>query len=77
MNGKGAKATQRLNGIRLARLTAGYTQTELAGKLGITPGAVSQWEQGTTKPGTKLLKPLAEILNTTVDKLLQDEVKVG
>ena len=46
------------------------TQTELAKRLGVTQGAVSQWENGTTNPGIELLPKLAEILNCSVDELL-------
>lgn len=46
------------------------TQSELAKMLGVTQGAVSQWENGTTRPDIKLLPKLAQILKCTVDELL-------
>ncbi len=49
------------------------TQTELAGKLGITNKAVSKWETGEAMPDTAQLLPLAEILDVTVDELLRGE----
>lgn len=60
-----------LNAIKLARLRAGISQKALAEMLGISVGAVCQWEKGITNPNAKRLKPLAMILNTTVDELLK------
>lgn len=60
-----------LNPIKIARLRAGITQSDLAKQLGVTNGTVSQWEQGITHPSARRLKPLAEILGTTVDELLK------
>lgn len=62
-----------LNQIKKARLIAGISQIELAAKIGVTPGAVCQWENGRTRPNVRMLKPLAEALNTTVEKLLGEE----
>ena len=62
-----------LNQIKKARLISGITQGELASKLGVSTGAVSQWENGKTFPDVSRLKKLAFVLNTTVEKLLEDE----
>lgn len=59
-----------INPIKLARMRNGITQAELAGKLNVSVGAISQWETGITHPTVKKLKPLAEALGTTVDELL-------
>lgn len=58
--------------IREARKAAGITQTELAAKLGVTSGAVSQWEKGLTRPEIGKLKQLADVLKITVDDLLTE-----
>lgn len=63
--------------FKLARMFSGYTQSELAKMLGVTPGAVSQWEQGKTAPNIKLLKPLAGLLGMSVEELLNDLEEVG
>lgn len=60
-----------LNPIKLARLRAGISQKALAEMLGVSPGTVCMWEKGITNPTAKRLKPLAMILNTTVDELLK------
>ena len=59
-----------INPIKLARMRNGITQAELAGKLNVSVGAISQWETGITHPTVTKLKPLAEALGTTVDELL-------
>ena len=46
-------------------------QSELAAKLGVTQEAVSQWENGTSKPRTDTLIKLAETLECTIDELLK------
>ena len=59
--------------IREARKALGIKQGEFARMLGVTSGAVSQWEKGRTLPNVDKLKRIAEVLNTTVDELLTDE----
>lgn len=52
------------------RKEKGWTQDELAQKLGLSFQAVSKWENAQTMPDITLLPPLAGILGITVDKLL-------
>lgn len=52
------------------RKEKGMTQTELAGKLGVTNKAVSKWETGEAMPETGLLMPLSEIFGVSIDELL-------
>ncbi|MCH5198508.1 MAG: helix-turn-helix transcriptional regulator [Oscillospiraceae bacterium] len=56
--------------IQHLRKAAGLTQKDLAQKLGISFQAVSKWENGDALPDTGLLLELCDVLNTTVDKLL-------
>lgn len=46
------------------------TQTQLAERLNITSQAVSKWERGECLPDTAILLDLANVLETTVDNLL-------
>ena len=62
-----------LNAIKKARLLAGYSQEQLAEKVGVSAGAVSQWETGRVHPNVKRLKLIAGVLETTVDNLLEEE----
>lgn len=49
------------------------TQQQLADKLKITNKAISKWENGQGLPDISILPNLAEILNTTVDEILNGE----
>lgn len=59
--------------IRELREKAGISQGELAKAMGVTQGAVSQWENGMSHPKIPLLKRLAETLGVTVDELISKE----
>lgn len=52
------------------RKSLNLTQKELAEKLYISPQAVSKWETGETLPDTSILLLLADVLETSVDKIL-------
>ena len=58
------------NQILLLRKRNGFTQEELAEKLGISAQAISKWENGHTLPETALLPLLAKLLNTSIDSIL-------
>jgi len=55
------------------RKEKGITQEDLAERLGVTPQAVSKWENDISYPDITLLPRLAEILVVTVDELLSGE----
>lgn len=55
------------------RKEKGITQEDLAERLGVTPQAVSKWENDISYPDITLLPRLAEILGVTVDELLSGE----
>jgi Zn-dependent peptidase ImmA (M78 family)/transcriptional regulator with XRE-family HTH domain len=48
--------------LRLARELRVWSQADLAGHLGVTPAAASQFESGVTRPGTEAMHRLAEVL---------------
>ncbi|MEA5059348.1 MAG: helix-turn-helix domain-containing protein [Candidatus Pelethousia sp.] len=52
------------------RKEAGLTQEQLAEKLGISPQAVSKWENDISCPDISTLPLLASLFNVTVDDLL-------
>lgn len=58
------------NYIQNLRKAQKLTQKELADKLNISFQTVSKWETGESLPDTGILLDLCEILNTSVDKLL-------
>ena len=51
------------------RKKAGLSQQYIAAYLGVTQGAVSQWEKGQAMPSADKLPQLAQILGCTVDEL--------
>lgn len=59
-----------ISGLRKSR---NLTQKELAEQLGVTDKAVSKWERGAGYPDISMLRPLAEVLGTSVNELLEGE----
>ena len=57
--------------IKQLRKNRKYSQEQLARKLGLTQGAISQWETGATTPAADQLVSLAEVFNMSVDELLE------
>lgn len=55
------------------RRTAGWTQSRLAGQLGVTDKAVSKWETGRAMPDLALFHPLCTLLGITLNELLAGE----
>ncbi len=56
--------------IRRFRKERGITQEQLAEAMGVTVGAVSKWETGSSVPDIGLIIALAELFDTSVDSLL-------
>ena len=59
--------------IKKMREKAKLSQEKLAELLGVTQGAVSQWESGEVSPTTDKLPELAKILGCTIDELYEKE----
>lgn len=53
------------------RLKKGFTQAQIAKKIGVVPSCVTQRESGVRKPDIVMLKRLAEVLECTADELLE------
>ena len=62
--------------IAACRKEKGFTQMQLAEKLGITDKAVSKWERGIALPDASIMLPLCDILGISVNELLSGE-KIG
>lgn len=58
--------------IRRLRLGAGYSQEQLARKLNISQGAVSQWEKGRTIPDTPMLLRMAQLFGVSLDEFTDE-----
>ena len=63
---------QRLSRIRKEK---GFTQNEIADKVGVTSQAVSKWEKDLASPDIDILLKLSEIFDISVDELLGKETK--
>lgn len=56
--------------IAMNRKKKGYTQEQLAEKLGVTNKTISRWENGHYMPDLSLLEPLSKELDITLNELL-------
>lgn len=59
--------------IAAERKQKGYTQRQLADRLGISDKTISKWETGKGFPEMSLMLPLCECLGITVNELLSGE----
>ena len=62
--------------LKKIRKEKGYTQEELAAKVGVVRQTVSKWEKGLSVPDADILCKIAEALNTDINMLLGDEIAV-
>ena len=61
------------NFIYNLRVEKGLTQADVAQRLGVTPAAVSKWENGSTKPRYEMLLRLSEIFQVSTEELIAGE----
>ena len=59
--------------IAALRRTRGFTQAELADKLGYSDKSVSKWERGLSFPDISMLEPLSELLDISIMELRAGE----
>ena len=55
--------------IRELREARGWTQLQLAYKLGVTPATVSNWERGVFEPKAGQLRALARAFGVSMDEV--------
>ncbi|MGN1084423.1 MAG: helix-turn-helix transcriptional regulator, partial [Lachnospiraceae bacterium] len=58
--------------LKMFRKQNGYTQEEIAEKLGVSRQAVAKWERGETLPDIENCIKLADLYETTVDMLVRN-----
>ena len=56
--------------LRFARRSLDLTQKEIAKSLGVVESCYANWEQGRTEPSISMLRKLSEILDTSIDTLI-------
>lgn len=49
----------------------GWTQTQLANRLNMSPKAIKNWETGTAEPNIESIRALAKVFNVSTDYLLE------
>ena len=59
-----------MNNLKAARKAAGFTQTEVAKRIGISQNGYSYWETGKAKIDNAMLAKLAALFGCTTDYLL-------
>lgn len=59
------------NSLRLFRQKYGYTQEQIAEKLGVSRQAVAKWERGDSLPDIENVIALADLYDVSVDSLVR------
>ncbi|MBQ8538972.1 MAG: helix-turn-helix domain-containing protein [Ruminococcus sp.] len=59
------------NFLCMLREKKGYTQADIAREMGVTPAAVSKWENGESKPRVNVLFKLANTLDVRAEELIE------
>ncbi len=65
------------NNLKLYRKQNGYTQEQVAEKLGVSRQAVAKWESGTTLPDIENVIALADLYEISVDYLVRNLTKMS
>ena len=58
------------NNLKEARKQIGFTQKMVAEKLDVVESCYANWEQGRTQPDIENLRKLSQILNISIDELI-------
>lgn len=60
------------NNLKLFRKQNGYTQEDVAERIGVSRQTVAKWERGEAQPDLDSCIALADLYETTVDSLVRD-----
>lgn len=63
--------------ISILRSVNGYSQEEVAEKIGVSRQAYAKWEKGETVPDVERCQKLAELYGVTIDSLVNYSGKIG
>lgn len=58
-------------------LSKGMTGAELEKAIGVSHSVYSQWNTRRTKPSTKSLKKVADVLDVSIERILPDDEEVS
>lgn len=59
--------------LKAARVNAGMTQTQVAGKVGVIKETILNWENGKTKIKTIQLMALCQLYGVSIDDIILPE----
>lgn len=60
--------------LKAIRKSCGYTQKQIAEKLGVVESCYANWEQGRTEPSIDALRKLAVIFQVEIDTLINGDI---
>jgi transcriptional regulator with XRE-family HTH domain len=63
------------NNLKRTRHECNFTQKEIAQKLGVVDSCYANWEQGRTEPNIDMLRKLSNILEVSLDELINTHIK--
>jgi AbrB family looped-hinge helix DNA binding protein len=63
--------------ISMLRSVNGYSQEEVAEKIGVSRQAYAKWEKGETVPDVERCQKIAELYGVTIDSLVNYSDKIG
>lgn len=81
-NVEGSKKKKRgekmdFNNLKFFRKKNGYTQEQVAEKIGVSRQAVAKWERGEALPDIENIVALADIYGVTIDSLVRNVAAYG
>lgn len=56
--------------LKTVQKFSGFTQKQVAQKLGVVESCYANWEQGRTEPSVEMLRSLCNVLNVSADELI-------
>jgi len=65
------------NNLKFFRKKNGYTQEQIAEKIGVSRQAVAKWEKGEALPDIGNIMALADIYEVTIDSLVRNVAAYG
>lgn len=65
------------NNLKFFRKKNGYTQEQIAEKIGVSRQAVAKWERGEALPDIENIVALADIYEVTIDSLVRNVAAYG
>ena len=62
--------TKLCENLKNIRKGCGFTQKQVAEKLGVVESCYANWEQGRTEPNVEMLRKLSQVFDLSIDDLI-------